>query len=59
MLFWLLDWLGHPSLEKTTLRGALAAVVSFALALAFGRQWIAWLNRRFREPIKTASAYET
>ncbi|HEY1784271.1 MAG TPA: phospho-N-acetylmuramoyl-pentapeptide-transferase [Pirellulales bacterium] len=63
MLLWFLDFvaraaLGHPagqSLEKTTLRGAMAAVISFALALLFGRQLIAWLRRRFREPIKTAS----
>ncbi|HEX4146354.1 MAG TPA: phospho-N-acetylmuramoyl-pentapeptide-transferase [Pirellulales bacterium] len=64
MLLWFLDWLaratlGRPvcqSLEKTTLRGALAAVIGFALALLFGRQLIAWLHGRFREPIKTASA---
>ena len=63
MLLWFVDWLaravlGRPvcqSLEKTTLRGALAAVISFALALLFGRQLIAWLRGRFREPIKTAS----
>src|SRR5262249_21324842 len=42
-------------LEKTTLRGALAAVISFTLALAFGRPLIAWLRGRFREPIKSAS----
>ncbi|HTU27545.1 MAG TPA: phospho-N-acetylmuramoyl-pentapeptide-transferase [Pirellulales bacterium] len=64
MLSWLVDStarlvVGRPidlGLEKTTLRGALAAVVSFALALACGRQLIAWLRRRFREPIKSASA---
>jgi phospho-N-acetylmuramoyl-pentapeptide-transferase len=63
MLLWFIDWLaratlGRPicqSLEKTVLRGALAAVISFALALVFGRQLIAWLHGRFREPIKTAS----
>jgi phospho-N-acetylmuramoyl-pentapeptide-transferase len=63
MLLWFLDglaraMLGRPvcqSLEKTTLRGALAAVIAFAFALVFGRQLIAWLRGRFREPIKTAS----
>jgi phospho-N-acetylmuramoyl-pentapeptide-transferase len=39
-----------------TLRAALAAVVSFALALALGPPTIRWLRRRFREPNKMPSA---
>jgi len=42
-------------LEKITLRAALAALVSFAVALALGPRLIAWLGRRFREPIKSDS----
>ncbi len=63
MLLWLLNSLAVgtlsrticPSLEKTTLRAALAAFISFALALVFGGRLITWLRRHFREPIKTAS----
>jgi phospho-N-acetylmuramoyl-pentapeptide-transferase len=64
MLLWLLNSLTagtfvqtpFPSLEKTTLRAAFAALISFALALVFGGRWITWLRQHFREPIKTASA---
>jgi phospho-N-acetylmuramoyl-pentapeptide-transferase len=43
-------------LDKITLRASLAAVASFALALLMGPRLIAWLQARFREPIKSASA---
>ena len=53
---------GWPSLshlhglEKITPRAALAALVSFVLALVCGPRLIAWLKTHFREPIKSASA---
>ena len=50
---WLWSRHAHGSI---TLRAALAAVVSFALALALGPPTIAWLRRRFREPNKMPSA---
>ena len=67
MLLWLLhqlatlfpDAVGSDVLtawEKITPRAALAAGVSFAVAVSLGPRWIRWLNRRFREPIKSASA---
>ncbi|MBI3838076.1 MAG: phospho-N-acetylmuramoyl-pentapeptide-transferase [Planctomycetia bacterium] len=43
-------------LDKITLRASLAAVASFVLALLLGPRLIAWLQARFREPIKSASA---
>jgi phospho-N-acetylmuramoyl-pentapeptide-transferase len=43
-------------LDKITLRASLAAVASFALAVLTGPRWISWLQARFREPIKSASA---
>lgn len=43
-------------LDKITLRAALAAATSFLLALAYGSRMIAWLQARYREPIKSASA---
>ncbi len=62
----LLDWLavawpdsgaaGWCAVEKTTFRAALAAAVSFALALLLGRRMIRWLEDRFREPIRSGSA---
>jgi phospho-N-acetylmuramoyl-pentapeptide-transferase len=60
MLFWLLDHLTSSSgavaaLEKITPRAALAAGVSFAVAVLLGPRWIAWLDGRFREPIKSDS----
>ncbi|HEV3138063.1 MAG TPA: phospho-N-acetylmuramoyl-pentapeptide-transferase [Pirellulales bacterium] len=42
-------------LDKITLRASLAAIASFSVALLMGPRWIAWLQRRFREPIKSAS----
>jgi len=67
MLLWLLErlaalwpslaWSGDlAGLEKITLRGSLAAVGSFLLAVLLGPRLIAWLHRRFREPIKSDSA---
>jgi len=62
MLPWLLDQLARvgpdvplAGLGKITLRAALAAVVSFLLAMLLGPRLIAWLRRRFREPIKSDS----
>jgi phospho-N-acetylmuramoyl-pentapeptide-transferase len=52
-MIWFFQHLGP--LEKITLRAALAALVSFVLALLVGRRWIAWLGARFREPIKSPS----
>ncbi len=40
---------------KITPRAVLAATISFAVALLLGPRWIAWLRRRFREPIKSSS----
>lgn len=40
---------------KITPRAALAAGISFAVAVVLGPQWIAWLRRHFREPIKSDS----
>ena len=40
---------------KITLRASLAALVSFLLAVLLGPRLIAWLRRRFREPIKSDS----
>jgi phospho-N-acetylmuramoyl-pentapeptide-transferase len=66
MLLWLLHSLAAlgPNAEgfhaltawaKITPRAAVAAGASFALAVLLGPRWIACLNRRFREPIKSAS----
>ena len=66
MLLWLLDHLAllytNPAWsqafrawEKITPRAALAAGVSFAVAVLLGPRWIAWLDGRFREPIKSDS----
>jgi phospho-N-acetylmuramoyl-pentapeptide-transferase len=60
MLLWLLDHLAGSfylvaTWTKITPRAALAAGVSFALAVLLGPRWIAWLSRRFREPIKSDS----
>jgi len=43
------------ALDKITLRAALAAAASFAVALLLGTPVIDWLARRFREPIKSGS----
>jgi phospho-N-acetylmuramoyl-pentapeptide-transferase len=59
MLLWLLQHAAATSLAglgKITARAALAAVLSFLLALLLGPRSIAWLARRFREPIKSPSA---
>ena len=64
MLLWVLNWLlargaaasGLLPLHKITPRAAVAAAVSFLLAVLLGRPMIAWLQARFREPIKSASA---
>ncbi len=66
MLLWLLDYLAiswpdasaladFTALGKITLRAALAAMVGFLAAVLLGPKWIAWLKRRFREPIKSDS----
>ena len=66
MLLWLLHRLALlwpeavrqaevAALGKITLRAALAAMVSFLLAVLLGPRLIAWLRRRFREPIKSDS----
>jgi phospho-N-acetylmuramoyl-pentapeptide-transferase len=60
MFLWLLHHLtlGSDVLttwDKITPRSALAAGVSFAVAVLLGPWWIAWLRRRFREPIKSGS----
>lgn len=66
MLLWLFHyltcfWPGILTLptitawEKITPRAAMAAGVSFLLAVACGPRWIGWLRRRFREPIKSDS----
>jgi phospho-N-acetylmuramoyl-pentapeptide-transferase len=55
----LADWpdLGAwRALDRITLRAAMAAGASFVLAIICGNRMIAWLERRFREPIKSASA---
>jgi phospho-N-acetylmuramoyl-pentapeptide-transferase len=44
-----------PALDKTTLRAALAALVSFLLAVVLGPKVIAWLGTRFRESIRSDS----
>ena len=59
MLIWLLDRLTQcgysvdlgPAVEKITFRGSAAAILSFLAALVLGPYLIAWLRRRFREPI--------
>ena len=43
------------ALGKITLRAALAAMISFVLAVLLGPRLIAWLRRRFPEPIKSDS----
>ncbi len=62
MLLWLLHGLSSFSPEsfcdwgKITPRAAVAAAVSFSVAVLLGPRWIAWLRRRFRESIKSDSA---
>ncbi len=66
MLHWLLDRLaragydGFPAavsaaMEKITWRASVAAMISFALALALGPRMIAWLRSRYREPVVSDS----
>jgi len=57
MWLWLLEngWLSGASWGKITPRAAVAAVVSFALAVLLGRRLIAWLGRYFREPNQSDS----
>ena len=59
MLLWFLQHLAAASslagLGKITARASLAALVSFLLAVILGPRSIAWLARRFREPIKSDS----
>jgi phospho-N-acetylmuramoyl-pentapeptide-transferase len=61
MLLWLIHHLpilwsdGLAAWEKITPRAALAAGVSFTVAVLLGPRWIAWLRRHFREPIKSDS----
>ena len=63
MLLWLLDSASTlnadavlAALAKITLRAALAGLGSFLLAVVLGPVWIRWLQRRFREPIRSGSA---
>ena len=60
MLVWLLHrvpWTADlAGLGKITFRGSLAALAAFLLAVLLGPWLIAWLRRRFREPIKSDSA---
>lgn len=66
MLVWLLDYFAAfgtaageagrlADLSKTTPRACLAACSSFLLALWLGPRVIAWLQKHFREPIKSDS----
>jgi phospho-N-acetylmuramoyl-pentapeptide-transferase len=64
MLLWILHYWSSiasacestgSALDKITLRAALAAFCSFLLAVVTGPRCIAWLRRRFREPIKCDS----
>ena len=52
---WLIADAAVAALGKITLRAALAALVSFLLAVLLGPRLIAWLRRHFREPIKSDS----
>ena len=59
MLLWFLQHVAAAAslagLGKITARASLAALVSFLLAVVLGPRSIAWLARRFREPIKSDS----
>jgi phospho-N-acetylmuramoyl-pentapeptide-transferase len=58
MLHFLLQHVAASSLAglgKITARAALAALLSFLLAVILGPRSIAWLAKRFREPIKSDS----
>jgi len=62
MLLWLVDQLAADvsgslgALAKITPRAALAALVSFVVAVVFGSRVIRWLREWFREPIASDSA---
>ena len=62
MLLWFLNHLTALSPEslsgwaKITPRAAMAAGISFTVAVLLGPWWIAWLRRHFRESIKSDSA---
>jgi phospho-N-acetylmuramoyl-pentapeptide-transferase len=62
MLLWFLHHLTALSAgslggwAKITPRAAVAAGMSFAVAVLLGPRWIAWLRRHFRESIKSDSA---
>jgi phospho-N-acetylmuramoyl-pentapeptide-transferase len=62
MLLWILHHLTAVSSDslggwgKITPRAALAAGMSFAVAVLLGPIWIGWLRRHFRESIKSDSA---
>lgn len=62
MLLWILEHLtalspdSHGEWGKITPRAALAAGMSFAVAVMLGPIWIGWLRRHFRESIKSDSA---
>lgn len=65
MLHWLLHWTDlftgrqpdwAAAAEKITLRGSLAAAVSFTIAVTLGPRLIGWLGQRFREPNRSDSA---
>lgn len=66
MLVWLIDWFARAwpdansggmlqGCAKITFRTALAALVSFVLAVVLGPRVIRWLNARFREPLSDRS----
>jgi phospho-N-acetylmuramoyl-pentapeptide-transferase len=57
MLLWFLQHAAPSlaSLGKITARASLAALASFLLAVILGPRSIAWLGRRFREPIRSDS----
>ena len=61
MLLWIFHHLTAVSPDslggwgKITPRAALAAGISFAVAVLLGPLWIGWLRRHFREPIKSDS----
>ncbi len=62
MLLWLLNHLTALSPDslagwaKITPRTAMAAGISFTVAVLLGPWWIAWLRRHFRESVKSDSA---
>jgi phospho-N-acetylmuramoyl-pentapeptide-transferase len=59
MLLWFAQHVAAASslagLGKITARASLAALISFLMAVILGPRLIAWLARRFREPIKSDS----